>query len=345
MARCSYGGQAVIEGVMMRGKRKMAVAVRRTPEEIVFDLRNVISITERYRFLGLPFIRGVVVMIESMVEGIKTLTYSANQVVEGEEEGETLSPWELRLSVAFALIAGTALFALLPAGLAHLVKEYVPGYFLQNLLEGILRIVIFLAYVVAIAFMEDIQRVFQYHGAEHKTIHAYEAGEELTPENARKYSTLHPRCGTSFLLFVMVISILVFSLTGETGLWMRLLSRILLLPVVAGVSYEFQKLTGKYQHIWIMRLFSKPGLYLQKLTTRQPDDSQLEVAILALQKVMAAEQEEALGKEAESKTESGAEAERKEAESIAADSIEASGVAAGNIEAERTAVGSSAAEV
>ncbi|MGI6605457.1 MAG: DUF1385 domain-containing protein [Peptococcia bacterium] len=345
MARCSYGGQAVIEGVMMRGKRKMAVAVRRTPEEIVFDLRNVISITERYRFLGLPFIRGVVVMIESMVEGIKTLTYSANQVVEGEEEGETLSPWELRLSVAFALIAGTALFALLPAGLAHLVKEYVPGYFLQNLLEGILRIVIFLAYVVAIAFMEDIQRVFQYHGAEHKTIHAYEAGEELTPENARKYSTLHPRCGTSFLLFVMVISILVFSLTGETGLWMRLLSRILLLPVVAGVSYEFLKLTGKYQHIWIMRLFSKPGLYLQKLTTRQPDDSQLEVAIFALQKVMAAEQEEALGKEAESKTESGAEAERKEAESIAADSIEASGVAAGNIEAERTAVGSSAAEV
>jgi uncharacterized protein YqhQ len=303
MARNLYGGQAVIEGVMMRGKRKMAVAVRRTPEEIVFDLRDVNSLTERYRFLRLPFIRGVVAMIESMVEGIKTLTYSANQVVEGEEEGETLSPWELRLSVAFALVAGTALFALLPAGLAHLVKEYVPGFFLQNLLEGIIRIVIFLAYVVAIAFMEDIQRVFQYHGAEHKTIHAYEAGEELTPENAQKYSTLHPRCGTSFLLFVMVISILVFSLTGETGLWMRLLSRILLLPVVAGVSYEFLKLTGKYQHIWLMRLFSMPGLYLQKLTTRQPDDSQLEVAIFALQKVMAAEQEEALGQEAESQTE------------------------------------------
>lgn len=335
MARYLYGGQAVIEGVMMRGKKKMAVAVRRTPEEIVFDLRDVNSLTERYRLLRLPFIRGVVAMIESMVEGIKTLTYSANQVVEGEEEGETLSPWELRLSVAFALVAGTALFALLPAGLAHLVKEYVPGYFLQNLLEGVIRIVIFLAYVVAIAFMEDIQRVFQYHGAEHKTIHAYEAGEELTPENARKYSTLHPRCGTSFLLFVMVISILVFSLTGETGLWMRLLSRILLLPVVAGVSYEFLKLTGKYQHIWLMRLLSLPGLYLQKLTTRQPDDSQLEVAIFALQKVMAAEQEEALGQEAESQAAGGAAAEKLEAGSSAAGSIEA-----GSIEEGRTKAGS-----
>ncbi len=297
MARYNYGGQAVIEGVMMRGKKKMAVAVRRTPEEIVYDLQTVSTISERFRFLGLPFIRGIVSLIESMILGIKTLTYSANQVVEGEEEGETLSNWELGLSVAFALVAGTALFALLPVGLAHLLKEYVPGYVLQNLLEGVFRVLIFLAYVVAISFMEDIQRVFQYHGAEHKTIFTYEAGEELTPENARKYSTLHPRCGTSFLLFVMVISIFVFSLTGETGLWMRLLSRILLLPVVAGVSYEFLKLTAKYQHIGIMKMLSMPGMWLQKLTTREPDDSQLAVAIYALEKVLAAEREE------ESKTE------------------------------------------
>ncbi|HHZ16132.1 MAG TPA: DUF1385 domain-containing protein [Peptococcaceae bacterium] len=292
MADYSYGGQAVIEGVMMRGRKKMAVAVRRTPEEIVFDLQPVNSLSERYRLLRVPFIRGVVALIESMVIGVKTLTYSANQVVEAEGEGETLSNWELGLSVAFALVAGIGLFALLPAGLAHLLKEYAPGNLLQNILEGILRVLIFLGYVVAISVMEDIQRVFQYHGAEHKTIFTYEAGEELTPENARKHSRLHPRCGTSFLLFVMVISILVFSLTGDTDIWTRLISRVLLLPVVAGVSYEFLKLTGKYQHVGMMRMLSLPGLYLQKLTTREPDDSQLEVAIFALQKVLEAEKEE-----------------------------------------------------
>ena len=234
----------------------------------------------------------MVALIESMVIGVKTLTYSTNQVVEAEGEGETLSNWELGLSVAFALVAGIGLFALLPAGLAHLLKEYAPGNLLQNILEGILRVLIFLGYVVAISVMEDIQRVFQYHGAEHKTIFTYEAGEELTPENARKHSRLHPRCGTSFLLFVMVISILVFSLTGDTDIWTRLISRVLLLPVVAGVSYEFLKLTGKYQHVGMMRMLSLPGLYLQKLTTREPDDSQLEVAIFALQKVLEAEKEE-----------------------------------------------------
>ncbi len=292
MSRYYYGGQAVIEGVMMRGKKNMAVAVRRTPEEIVLDLQTVSSVAERFPFLKLPLIRGFVALIESMIIGIKTLTFSANQVVEGEGEGESLSNWELGLSVAFALVVGTGLFALLPVGLAYLLKAYVPGHMLQNLLEGLFRVLVFLAYVVAISFMKDIQRVFEYHGAEHKTIHTYEAGEELTVENTRKYSTLHPRCGTSFLLFVMVISILVFSLVGETGIWARLISRIILLPVVAGVSYEFLKITGKYQHVLLMRICSMPGLWLQKLTTREPDDSQLEVAIYALQKVLEAEEEE-----------------------------------------------------
>jgi len=298
MSRSSYGGQAVIEGVMMRGKKKMAVAVRRTPEEIVLKLQDVHSVTERFRVLKTPLIRGFVALIESLVMGIKTLTYSANQVVEGEGEGETITPLEMGLSVAFAFAAGIGLFFLLPVGLAHLLKAYVSGPFLQNLLEGLFRVLIFLLYVVAISLMKDIQRVFEYHGAEHKTIHTYEAGQDLIVENARKYSTLHPRCGTSFLLFVMVISILVFSFLGETNLGTRLLSRVLLLPIVAGVSYEFLKLTGKYQHLAVMRFLSAPGLWLQKLTTREPDDSQLEVAICALQKVLEVEEGEFfIGKE------------------------------------------------
>jgi uncharacterized protein YqhQ len=300
MPRCSYGGQAVIEGVMMRGKNKMAVAVRRTPEEIVLDLQDVHSLTERYRLLKMPLVRGFISLIESMVIGIKTLTYSANQVVEGDGEGESISPLEMALSVAFALVAGIVLFALLPVGLAHLLKVYVPGNMLQNLLEGLFRVLILLAYIIAISAMKDIQRVFEYHGAEHKTIHTYEAGEDLTIENARKYSTLHPRCGTSFLLFVVLISILIFSFVGADNIWTRLLSRVLLLPVVAGVSYEFLKFTGKYQHLFCIRFLSMPGLWLQKLTTRQPDDSQLEVAICALQKVLAAEE----GKEEKEEKES-----------------------------------------
>jgi uncharacterized protein YqhQ len=292
MSHSTYGGQAVIEGVMMRGKKNMAVAVRRTPEEIVLKLQDVHSVMERFRILKLPLIRGFIALIESLIMGVKTLAYSANQVVEGEGEGETITPLEMGLSVTIALVAGTALFFLLPVGLAHLFLAYVPGHFLQNLLEGVFRVLIFLLYVVAISVMKDIQRVFEYHGAEHKTIHTYEAGEDLIVENARQYSTLHPRCGTSFLLFVMIISIIVFSLLGDLDLKARLLSRVLLLPVVAGVSYEFLKFTGKYQHVLVFKLLSAPGLWLQKLTTREPDDSQLEVAICALQKVLEAEEGE-----------------------------------------------------
>ncbi len=295
MSQYSYGGQAVIEGVMMRGKKTMAVAVR-TPQEIVLDVQEINSLTERFRLLKLPLIRGIIALFESMIIGIKTLTYSANQVVEGEGEGESITPFEMALSVAFALVAGIALFALLPVGLAHLLKVYAPGYVIQNLLEGLFRVVILLLYIIAISAMKDIQRVFQYHGAEHKTIHTYEAKEDLTVENARKYSTLHPRCGTSFLLFVVLISILIFSFVEANDLWTRLISRILLLPVVAGVSYEFLKFTGKYQRFFLIRLLSMPGMLLQKLTTRQPDDSQLEVAICALKKVLAAESEQEEGK-------------------------------------------------
>ncbi|MDD2400964.1 MAG: DUF1385 domain-containing protein [Clostridia bacterium] len=290
MSHHSYGGQAVIEGVMMRGKKNMAVAVRRAPEEIVLDFQEVNSIADRFPFLKLPLIRGIVILIESMIMGIKTLTYSANQVVEGDGNGESISPLEMALSVIFAMGAGTVLFFLLPVAFAHLLKPYVTGYILQNLLEGVFRVTILLAYIIIISLMKDIQRVFEYHGAEHKSIYTYEAKEELTVENARKHSTLHPRCGTSFLLFVVVISIIVFCFVGETDIWMRLISRVVLLPVVAGLSYEFLKMTGKYQHVYIMRMFSRPGMWLQKLTTREPDDSQLEVALCALKRVIEAEE-------------------------------------------------------
>jgi len=289
MPECVYGGQAVIEGVMMRGGKNMAIAVRRTPEEIVLETSRVNSVTDRFGFLKWPFIRGTVALIESMIIGVRCLTYSANQVVEGDGQGESISPLEMAVSVVVAMVLGVGLFFLLPVGLAHLLKRFVADPVWQNLIEGFFRIAIFLGYVVLISVLKDIQRVFQYHGAEHKTIHTLEAGEELTVENARKYPTLHPRCGTSFLLFVMVVSILVFSLLGEQTLGMRMATRIILLPVVAGISYEILKVAGKNFRNPLVRIVSTPGLWLQRLTTREPDDGQLEVAIKALQGVMAAE--------------------------------------------------------
>lgn len=286
MSRYNYGGQAVIEGVMMRGRKNLAIAVRTSPDEIVLETRALSSVMERVPFLKWPVIRGFVALIESLTVGVSSLAFSANLVVESEGEGETISPWEMTLSVAVALVLGIGLFFLLPAVLAHLLDGYVQRPAAQNLVEGFFRIGIFLAYVWGISFIKDIKRVFQYHGAEHKVIHTYEANQELTVENARRFSTLHPRCGTSFLLVVMVVSIFIFTLLGEQSLWMRLLSRVILLPLVAGISYEFIKLAGKYPQNRVMRMLSTPGLLLQKLTTGEPDDSQLEVAIRALKGVL-----------------------------------------------------------
>jgi len=286
MSRFPYGGQAVIEGVMMRGRDYLAIAVRRTPDDIVVEIQPVGSITKRYPFLKWPLIRGVVALVESMVIGVKALTYSANQVVEGEGEGETISSGEMFFSVLIAMVLGIGLFFLLPVGAAYLLRGIIPDPAMQNLFEGIIRILIFLGYVWGISFIKDIQRVFQYHGAEHKVIHTLEEGKELTVANARVFSTLHPRCGTNFLLIVMIVSIFVFSLIGKTDLLTRMLSRIVLLPVVAGVSYEFLKIAGKHYKNPIISLLNAPGMYLQKLTTREPDDDQLEVAIVSLNKVL-----------------------------------------------------------
>lgn len=278
-----YGGQAVIEGVMMRGPDTRAVAVRRPDQTIIVDEKPVGSLTQRVPVLKWPLVRGVVALIEALVLGIEALTYSANQATGEEEE---LTTKEIVLTVGIALGLGVLLFAVLPTAAAHLLNKIAPGSLIQNLIEGVFRIVIFLVYVVAIGRLEDIRRVFQYHGAEHKVINAYEAGDELAVERVQRYSTLHPRCGTSFLLIVMVISILLFSLLGKQVLWWRILSRVLLLPAVAGISYELVKLSGKYATAPLCRILIAPGMWLQKLTTSPPDGEQVEVAIAAFGAVL-----------------------------------------------------------
>lgn len=213
------------------------------------------------------------------------MMFSANRAI-GEEEGEELSFWETFLTVAVALFAGIVLFVGVPTLSADMLREHVSGTVLQNLLEGLIRLALLVAYILLISRLKDIQRVFQYHGAEHKTIFLYEAGEELTVENARKHSTLHPRCGTSFLLIVVVVSIIIFAFLGLEPLWWRIVSRIVLMPVVAGVSYEILKFTGRHADSFGVRILITPGLLLQKLTTREPEDDQVEVAIAALKGVI-----------------------------------------------------------
>lgn len=280
-----YGGQAVIEGVMMRGPDYRAIAVRRPDQTIVVDQKQVGSLTRRVPVLKWPLVRGVVVLIESLVLGLESLTYSANQAT-GEEE--QLTTKEIVFTIGAALGLAILLFAVLPTAMAHFLHRVAPGSMVQNLIEGVFRIAIFLAYVVAIGRLEDIRRVFQYHGAEHKVINAYEAGDELSVSQVQRHSTAHPRCGTSFIMIVLVISILLFSLLGEQVLWWRILSRVLLLPVVAGISYELVKLSAKYAGVPWCRCLIAPGLWLQKLTTGPPDDGQVEVAITAFGAVLKA---------------------------------------------------------
>ncbi|SFQ98233.1 DUF1385 domain-containing protein [Desulfoscipio geothermicus] len=280
----SYGGQAVIEGVMMRGPDSRAVAVRRPDRSIVVDHKPVSSITSRLKPLKWPMIRGVVMLFESLVMGLQALSFSAGQAMEEEEEELTTRDIAITMIMAFAL--AIVLFVVVPTGATHLLTRWVPGSLLQNLVEGIIRIGVFLIYVAAIARMNDIKRVFRYHGAEHKVINAYEAGDELTVERVQSYPTYHPRCGTSFLLIVLVVSILVFASLGEQVLWWRILSRILLLPVVAGISYELLKASARYEKNPLFCVVAAPGRWVQKLTTAEPDDDMVEVAMTALRAVL-----------------------------------------------------------
>jgi len=280
-----YGGQAVIEGVMMRGKRSLAIATRQESGSIALDGWGI-DPAKRHAFFRLPFVRGTVNMVDAMVMGVKTIVYSANATLADGEEGETLGSKEIALTVALALALSIGLFFLLPAFLAQIIKAWAPGRVMQNLLEGLMRICIFLTYVFGISLIKDVQRVFQYHGAEHKVIFAYESGTPLSVEAAKKMSRLHPRCGTSFLLLVMVVSILIYSLLPPLSMVERLVSRLILLPVIAGIAYEIIRLAGKKLDNPIISAISWPGMQLQRLTTREPDEGQIEVAITALTKVL-----------------------------------------------------------
>ncbi len=272
------GGQAVIEGVMMRGPARSATAVRTPDGRISVESKEVRSFSDRFPVFKKPFLRGTVALVESLVIGIRSLSWSAKMA--GEEE-EQLSDKELAGTIAVAFVLAAVLFIALPTGAAKLFRAWSDDPVFLNLAEGFLRLFIFLAYIWGISRMKDIQRVFQYHGAEHKTIFCFEAGLPLTAENAQKFERFHPRCGTSFLLIVMLVSIFVFAFLGWPDLWLRIVSRIVLLPVVAGISYEAIRLAGRSRNAFVHAL-SLPGLWLQRLTTREPDSSMLEVAIESL---------------------------------------------------------------
>lgn len=277
-----YGGQAVLEGVMMRGPREIAVAVRRPDGEIVLEKMSI-PWTQRAAVFRWPLIRGVLALVEALVLGIRALTFSANQLAEGEEE--QLTPIQMTGTVVMAVALALGLFVALPLGISHLFQTQIGGL-AQNLLEGLLRLLIFLGYVIVISRLPDIQRVFAYHGAEHKVIFTYEAQQPLTVENAQQHSAMHPRCGTSFLLLVMVITIFIFALIPSSNFFIRFLGRIALFPLVAGLAYEVTKAMSRHMDRWWVRWMALPGLGLQRLTTRQPDELQLEVAIQALEAVL-----------------------------------------------------------
>lgn len=290
MSELNYGGQAVMEGVMMRGSKALAVAVRNPDGEVVIHTEPLNPAIYASTIAKVPFLRALTSLWDALVLGIRTLMYSADIALGEDEEVEFSGPvaWG---TVAVSFAVGIGLFFVGPLLLVGLVDRYIESSFLSNVVEGALRLTIFVAYIWLIGRIPDIRRVFAYHGAEHKTINAYEAGADLTPDDVAQYSTAHFRCGTAFLLSVMVISILVFSLLGRPPMALRILSRIVLIPVVAGVAYEYIRFTNKYRHKAIVRAIAAPNLALQKLTTREPDMSMLEVSIAALKQVLETENE------------------------------------------------------
>jgi uncharacterized protein YqhQ len=290
------GGQAVLEGVMMRGVSTWAVAVRLPRSEgapmselgdIEIRSEPLVSWTKKHRAYRLPIIRGVVALAESLVIGFKALGISANAQVPDQEEPISGGMWAGTIIVALAFAIG--LFFVVPVGLTSLIKDAIGSAFLFWLIEGIVRTAIFLGYLVLLSRLKDLRRVFEYHGAEHKTIAAYEAGVELTPANAARFSRLHPRCGTSFLLIVMIVAIFVFAPIGLPAWWLLVITRILGVPLIAGISFEIIKWAGRNRNKAWVRAVMWPGLQLQKLTTREPDHDQLAVAIAALDAVLEVE--------------------------------------------------------
>ena len=284
----TYGGQAVIEGVMMRGQKAVAIAMRAPDGNIVVHQESLGSVY-RSKITKIPFLRGVILLWDALGLGMQALTLSANTQT-GEDE--KLEGPALYLTLTVSLLIGIGLFFLLPAGIGGLAEKYLGwSSWLGNLLEGVVRLILLVGYVWAIGFMPDVKRLFGYHGAEHKTINAYEAGAELTPESVAKFSLEHPRCGTAFILTLVLISILVFTALGPLSFFWRLASRVLLIPVLAGMSVEYIRWTANHLDSPLVRLLIKPNLALQALTTREPDASMLEVAIQSFKTMRQAEQE------------------------------------------------------
>lgn len=280
-----YGGQAVLEGVMIRGPQAVALAVR-TRRGVVVLQRPLLPWARRLPVLGWPFLRGVVALWEALVLGLDALVQSAN--LTGADDERPIGRGEMALTVALSVVLALGLFLVLPTLAVRLVEARLDSALARNLAEAGVRLAVLVAYIALIARMPDIQRVLMYHGAEHKVIHALEAGDELTVERVRRYPVLHPRCGTSFLLQVAVVSAVLFTFFGWPSFWERLLIRLALLPVVAGVAYELLRASGRSQSP-LLRVLAAPGLWLQRLTTREPDDDQIEVAIRALEAARAAE--------------------------------------------------------
>jgi uncharacterized protein YqhQ len=281
------GGQAVLEGVMMRGVSTWAVAVRKESGEIDVQSFPLVSWTKRHRALRWPVIRGVVALVESLKIGFNALNISANAQLPEDEEPISGGMWVGTMIVALAFAVG--LFFVVPVGLTSLFKDHLGSAFLFWVVEGILRTAIFLGYIALLSRLRDLRRVFEYHGAEHKTISCFEAGEPLTPENAQRYSRLHPRCGTSFLLIVMIVAIFVFAPLGLPEWYLLVGSRILGVPLIAGLSFEVIKFAGRNRRKRWVQVLMWPGMMLQKLTTREPDLEELAVAIAAMEAVLEVE--------------------------------------------------------
>jgi uncharacterized protein YqhQ len=287
MSEFHYGGQAVLEGVMMRGQKQWAVAVRAPDGEIVVDEHPLDSGIYASKWAKMPLVRGLVMLWDQLGLGYRALMFSANVAM--PEDEQELSTGTMVGTVLFSLLFVVGIFFLLPMFAVELIDKYISSSVVSTSLEGLLRLLLFVGYLAAISLLPDIRRVFAYHGAEHKTVNAYEDGAELAPEGVDRYSTAHTRCGTSFLLVVMIIYVVITVLMGRPSVWIRLLSRIVLIPIVAGISYEWLKFSAVHIDHPLVRLLAAPGLAIQSLSTREPDQDMIEVAIVALKRVIAAD--------------------------------------------------------